>query len=643
MKNMNQSCVWVPVIAGVLVVLVACDAPASEEGHYAADQVSLDSYYDFMDNWLFTHVGDNRGPSGPEHDPARDNIHDLFESYGLDVELDEFTWFGGTYENVVATKLGTLYPDQEYIIGAHYDSVSNPGADDDASGVALMLEVARIISQYDSDYTIRFIAFDMEEQGLVGSEHYVDEHYMDDILGMISADMVAYDPDTNHANIYGRSASNPIKNALADAVDEYGDGLTYTIGGDTPYSDHAPFEAEGFQACLWIEGEVWNNPYYHTQQDSFEQPGNLNFEYAVKMTRSILGWLVDQAGVQVVVDGLAFSFPDGRPDIVDPDGGTVMRVEVSGVANGVPQPGTGVLHFVSGSSWESVPMVEVADNVYDAVFPAAACGTYLRYYVSAVSMAGNTFTDPESAPSFYYRAPVGYAWVAAIDADMESDPGWTSQGQWAFGQPTGGGTHNGDPQSGYTGSTVYGYNLNGDYANNLSATYLTTGPADCSGQFQVALEFERWLGVESEDGFDEATIEISTNGEDWEVIWRATDTGASIADAEWTFQSLDVSDLVDDASTVYVRWGMGPTDTSVTYPGWNIDDVRLVGLACGPAVGDGDYDRDGDVDLFDFGEFQRCFAVSPMPDGCAPGDLNGDDAVDLADHAALTDVLGGPQ
>jgi acetylornithine deacetylase/succinyl-diaminopimelate desuccinylase-like protein len=152
----------------------------------AADEVSEASYRDFLDNWLYTHAGDNRGVGGPEHDLARDNIEDFFLFYGLDVTLEPFQYSGLTYYNVVGTKLGTTFPNQEYIVGAHFDSVSNPGADDNGSGVALVLEAARILTQYDSAYTIRFIAFDREEQGLVGSYAYVSDHIGDDILGMIS-------------------------------------------------------------------------------------------------------------------------------------------------------------------------------------------------------------------------------------------------------------------------------------------------------------------------------------------------------------------------------------------------------------------------------------------------------------------------
>ncbi|MHC4235247.1 MAG: M28 family metallopeptidase, partial [Planctomycetota bacterium] len=233
---------WLLAGALGLIVVAAHPAPASEMGQAAADEVSQSSYTDILVNWLYTHPGDNRG-FGPEHDLAQDNIVFLFESYGLSVALEPFTYSSSTYYNVVATKLGTVFPNQEYVVGAHYDSVDNPGADDDASGVALILEVARVVSQYDSEYTIRFVAFDREEQGLYGSNAYVDDHIGDDILGMIQADMVAYDPSTNHALIYGSANSLPIKTDLGAAITLYSDGLTYTDDGWNGQSDHAPFDA----------------------------------------------------------------------------------------------------------------------------------------------------------------------------------------------------------------------------------------------------------------------------------------------------------------------------------------------------------------------------------------------------------------
>ncbi|UCG15851.1 MAG: hypothetical protein JSV19_11205 [Phycisphaerales bacterium] len=165
---------------------------------------------------------------------------------------------------------------------------------------------------------------------------------------------------------------------------------------------------------------------------------------------------------------------------------------------------------------------------------------------------------------------------------LDTDPGWTTTDQWAFGTPTGSGSYNGDPTSGYTGSNVYGYNLYGDYTNNLPARYLTTTAFDCTGLFDVTLRFQRWLGVESNSNYDEATIEASNDGSTWTVLWRATDTGSAIADTSWQLQDVSLAAIADDQPTVYVRWGMGPTDGGTTYPGWNIDDVQIVAIGGTP-------------------------------------------------------------
>ena len=157
---------------------------------------------------------------------------------------------------------------------------------------------------------------------------------------------------------------------------------------------------------------------------------------------------------------------------------------------------------------------------------------------------------------------------------LDSDPGWTTESDWAFGQPTGGGSYAGDPNSGYTGSYVYGYNLEGDYTDNLPVRWLTTNALDCSQLTNISLHFARWLGVESAD-YDHANIEISTNGSTWSIVWEHT--GSSFSESAWSFQNYNLSPRGDGQSEVFFRWGMGSTDGSVTYPGWNIDDIEIWG------------------------------------------------------------------
>jgi hypothetical protein len=82
----------------------------------------------------------------------------------------------------------------------------------------------------------------------------------------------------------------------------YGHGLVPALGGDVPGSDHAPFEANGFQACLLIEGNIYNNGNYHQPSDTVDTAGYIDYAYATEMTRSTVGFLATEAGLLSVPD-----------------------------------------------------------------------------------------------------------------------------------------------------------------------------------------------------------------------------------------------------------------------------------------------------------------------------------------------------
>ena len=225
---------------------------------------------------------------------------------------------------------------------------------------------------------------------------------------------------------------------------------------------------------------------------------------------------------------------------------------------------------------------------------------------------------------------VGGAEVTRIyNFPMDSDPGWATDGQWAFGQPLGGGTHNFDPTSGHTGTNVYGYNLAGDYGSNMSPEYLTAGPIDLSDAVQVELRFWKWLGVESST-FDHADVAISTDGSGWTPLW--THTGSSVSDSSWSQMTFDISAIADGQPTVYIRWSMGPTDGSVTYPGWNIDDVEFWAEPTSFDI-PGDLNGDCVVDLTDLAILLGNFDLTPA--NPEDGDIDGNGTVDLTDLAIL--------
>lgn len=343
-----------------------------------------------------------------------------------------------------------------------------------------------------------------------------------------------------------------------------------------------------------------------------------------------------------------FAFPGGAPTRLDPNTPANVSVIITVVG--------GTLDSSSPRLWTRVgesgtfaehTLTAGGGSTFTAVLPATPCGRELQYYFTAATTAGITGHSPSDAPGTPYSATAAPL-TTVFDQPMTTNPGWTTQGQWAFGQPTGGGSHNLDPSSGYTGTNVYGYNLSGDYANSIPAYYLTTPVIDCAGRFGVKLDFYRWLGVESNSDYDKATIEATNDGSNWTAVWRAKDTGAVVSDSSWQHVSYDLSATADNQPNVRIRWGMGPTDGYLTYPGWNIDDVKVYGSALVPCVGvgfgPGDLTQDGVVDGADI----PLFVETSLNPGAATNselccaDLNGDCAVDLSDVTPLVNLLLAP-
>jgi C1A family cysteine protease len=227
---------------------------------------------------------------------------------------------------------------------------------------------------------------------------------------------------------------------------------------------------------------------------------------------------------------------------------------------------------------------------------------------------------------------------------LESDPGWATEGDWAYGQPTGGGGQHGgpDPTSGHTGSNVYGYNLYGDYVNYLPEKHLTSRVFDCSELFNVHLKFWRWLGVE-QPPFDHAYVRVSSDGENWVTVWE---NPTEIADVSWIPMDVDISAVADNQPTVYLRWTMGSTDVGWTYCGWNIDDIQLTAYEFVPICGDAN--KDGNVGVGDVVYLINYLYKNGLPPECVPitacADVNANGVVDLGDLVFLINYLykGGP-
>lgn len=199
-----------------------------------------------------------------------------FTDLGYSVTLDAFN---ATGTNVIATKTGSVHPDEVVILCAHFDALpagifAAPAADDDGSGCGAVLEAARILRDIPFERTVVFALWDQEEQGKIGSIAYANAAAANDenIHAVVNMDAIAYDGNGDtKARVHVRPVAN--SPAIADTVfavlDRYDIAidLLRTEPGAL-YSDHASFWSAGYGAVLVIE-EFTNdgNPQYHTIND----------------------------------------------------------------------------------------------------------------------------------------------------------------------------------------------------------------------------------------------------------------------------------------------------------------------------------------------------------------------------------------
>ncbi|MGD8307541.1 MAG: M20/M25/M40 family metallo-hydrolase, partial [Ignavibacteria bacterium] len=169
------------------------------------NQINLDSLSSYVEilsgkkEWELNETSYTIVSRHAEHEDnnvAADYLKLKLQSWGLDTYDQQYS---ATGRNIYALQPGNIYPDQYYILCAHYDSMPPgplaPGADDNASGVANVLEAARILKNYNPAYSIIYAFWDEEEIAHNGSLYFAEQASEDnmDILGVINVDMIGFD------------------------------------------------------------------------------------------------------------------------------------------------------------------------------------------------------------------------------------------------------------------------------------------------------------------------------------------------------------------------------------------------------------------------------------------------------------------
>lgn len=224
-------------------------------------------------------------------------VAESFEAMGYRVNVQRFSVDGATSRNVVAYWPGSRA--YGVVVGGHMDTVpGSPGANDNASGVAVLLEVARLVAGKEPARSVRFVAFGSEEYGEdrrhhVGSQTYVNrlgEEGRRRLGGMISVDMVA----DGRPLLVGNSgiADDVVARTLYRKVRRAGIGVRYQVLCDC--SDHGPFEHAGIPAAFAYSGQEAN---YHDPSDTV---ANLNPDHLLRTGKAIRAFVVavDRAMLQ---------------------------------------------------------------------------------------------------------------------------------------------------------------------------------------------------------------------------------------------------------------------------------------------------------------------------------------------------------
>jgi hypothetical protein len=239
------------------------------------------------------------GKDSTNNELAGDYLEQQFLRLGLLAGSQRFQDRG---RNVLAIQRGVTYPDIKYIICGHYDAATLgfPGADDNASGTAGVLEAARLLSRHSFDYTIEYILWDGEERGLVGSREYARDARLqaDSIAGVINLDMIAFDSDSNSRTTlqYNLPIGAPLVTAMQSINTAYALGLDMQpqLTPTTP-SDNYSFTQSGFAAFLLIEDFNDFTPHYHKVTD---RPATLTIPFFKRMTQAAVGTLALLAGLR---------------------------------------------------------------------------------------------------------------------------------------------------------------------------------------------------------------------------------------------------------------------------------------------------------------------------------------------------------
>jgi len=332
---------------------------------------------------------------------------------------------------------------------------------------------------------------------------------------------------------------------------------------------------------------------------------------------------------------LVYSYPNGIPTLLNPAGGSVVRVNVQGVNGAQQMSNSGQLHYNAGAGWITVPMTEVTPNVYDATFPAFPCGTFVDYYFSAATTTGVRVPDQLDNPVNTFRSAVATSVNVIASLNFEDAVGWTVEnisltgGAWERGVPVATGVL-GAPTADYDGSGQCWLtgNAAGDSDVDGGPTRLRSPTYNLSATSNAFISYARWF-TNFQPDVDRLSVQISNNG------GLSFTTFENIADTVgWQVSRHKISDLMPITASMRFRFSVQDTGNNSRTEA-AVDAFSIIDYVCAAACTKADVDNNGVKDGRDVAAFVAA-VLSPAP-GSQPfcsADMDNDGTLEPGDDVA---------
>lgn len=518
--------------------------PLIEELIAMINQDSLQAYVQHLEDY------GTRVYSSNQCVEAQTWIKSHFDRYGYDTELQQVNSY--ISKNIIAIKVGTKYPDEYVVCGSHFDSYAYsgqaPGADDNATGTAGQMEIARILSNYSFDRTIIICTFTAEEIGLYGSAAYASRCAQQgmNILGYFNIDMSGYLQQGSqiHTSVIHPNSATELYNFYHTTCEMYVPELTVQegslSGGD---SDHTSFNQNGYMGIYPFEDANNYSPYIHSSNDLIGPSVN-NFEQVKVFTKACMANVLRMANRRGWPQNLTADVSETTVTLnwtLMPDEITEYRIYRDGV-----QIGT------------------TGGNINTYIDNTVVSQTLYTYYITAIFAEDGTESDHSNSVTAYPMGVMTLPFYEPWDNFTSMPPYWSFEQvsgsvQWEH-------TTEGTPAP-FT--SPYHARM---YSNNTSICKLVSPKFDMSGASDVTLTFQHSQRVWGSDQ-DELRVYYRTSATSaWVLLEEYTSNVSS-----WTLRTIELPNL---SSEYYIAFE-GKTDWGY---GVQIDEITINGTLVPPTT-----------------------------------------------------------